>query len=282
MFRIVPLRRDASVRHLWQSDGGASGQTGLMNTMKRKKIRIIQVSDCHVPADPNALYRGQSADENLSGIVRAIRKWKPGLVMLTGDVSEDGSRESYERTSRLLAQTGADLIVLPGNHDDVNLMRQYFPAGPWDGPYVHRMGDWQILMLDSTVPGQVSGSFTTDELKLLQQVLQGNNKRHSLVALHHQPVLIGAAWIDRYRLESPEKFFAVIDRFPQVRCISWGHVHQDFCVQREGCSLLGAPSSVANSLPGTERFALDPAGPACRWLELSADGSVETGILYSA
>jgi hypothetical protein len=28
-----------------------------------------------------------------------------------------------------------------------------------------------------------------------------------------------------------------------------------------------------------ERFTLDLGGPACRWLELGVDGSVETGLL---
>lgn len=244
------------------------------------KVRIVQISDCHVAADPGTLYRGQSADKNLAAIVQAAKDWQPQLVLLTGDVSEDGSQESYERTSKLLAQTDVDVIALPGNHDDVSLMRQYFPAGPWDKPYAHFFHGWQLIMLDSTEPGQVSGSFSPDQLERLDQALSDDEEIHRLLALHHQPVMVGAPWIDRYRLESPEEFFAVIDQSPSVRCIAWGHVHQDFCIQRKGSTLLGAPSSVANSLPGTERFSLDPAGPACRWLELSADGSVETGILY--
>jgi len=250
--------------------------------MQQNSIRIIQISDCHVSADPHALYRGQSADKNLAGIVCAVRKWKPRLVMVTGDVSEDGSRESYERTSGLLSQTGAQVMALPGNHDDVELMSQYFPAGPWDGPYVMEVEGWQLILLDSTVSGQVAGSLSPRRLESLQLALHGDDRLHSLVALHHQPVPVGASWIDRYRLESPQQFFEIIDRAPGVRCITWGHVHHDFRMQRKGCTLLGSPSSVANSLPGTEQFSLDPAGPSCRWLELSADGGMETGILFYA
>jgi Icc protein len=246
----------------------------------RAKLRIIQVSDCHVSADPDALYRGQNADEGLAGIVRAARQWKPRLVIVTGDVSEDGSRESYERASGLLAQAGAPVTVLPGNHDQVELMSRYFPAGPWSGPYLLEMDDWQLILLDSTAPGSISGFFGPKKLEQLQDVLQGSRTKHSLVALHHQPVPVGASWIDRYALEAPQWFFNVIDQVPGTRCIAWGHVHHDFRARRKGISLLGAPSSVANSLPETERFSLDPAGPACRWLELSGDGGVDTGILY--
>jgi len=248
--------------------------------MNQSKIRIVQISDCHISADPHALYREQSADENLAGVVQAAMQWKPRLIMVTGDVSEDGSRESYERSSELLARTGAEVMVLPGNHDDVELMSRYFSAGPWNGPYTRQLESWQLLMLDSTVPGQVSGSLSPRKLDQLRHALNGKNELYSLVALHHQPIPVGGPWIDRYRLESPQQFFEVIDQAPNVRCIAWGHVHQDFSKQRKGCSLLGAPSSVANSLPGTDRFSLDPAGPSCRWLELSRDGGVETGILY--
>jgi hypothetical protein len=44
-------------------------------------------------------------------------------------------------------------------------------------------------------------------------------------------------------------------------------------------TVLGSPSSVANSLPVRETFTLDLGGPACRWLELSSKGTIETGLL---
>jgi Icc protein len=244
-------------------------------------LRIIQISDCHVSADPDALYRGQSADANLQKVLHLARQWNPALVLLTGDVSEDGSQESYERTSGLLAQTGVPVLALPGNHDDAEVMSRYFRSGPWDGPYVAEADNWQLVLLDSTEPDRISGCFSASSLEQIHASLRGKGRRHTLVALHHQPVPVGAPWIDRYMLESPARFFEVIDRSPRVRCISWGHVHHDFQVQRNGVTLLGAPSTVANSIPGTQRFTLDPAGPACRWLELSARGEVNTGLLYT-
>jgi Icc protein len=243
-------------------------------------LRIIQISDCHVSADPDTLYRGQSADANLQKIVHLARQWNPALVLLTGDVSEDGSRESYEYTSGLLARTGVPVLALPGNHDDLEVMSRYFRLGPWEGPHVTEAENWQLVLLDSTGPDRISGCFSASALKRIRASLDNNGRRHTLVALHHQPVPVGATWIDNYMLESPARFFEVIDESPQVRCISWGHVHHGFQVQRNGVTLLGAPSTVANSIPGAQRFSLDPAGPACRWLELSARGEVNTGLLH--
>jgi len=212
-------------------------------------------------------------------LLHQARQWSPDLILLSGDVSEDGSEESYQRTSGLLAETGVPVLALPGNHDDVEVMSRYFPLGPWHEPFVLEMENWQLVLLDSTEPGRISGCLGTSTLKQLQTSLQNSERDHSLVALHHQPVPVGAAWIDRYMLEQPSEFLQVISRSPRVRCISWGHIHHDFQAQSNDVTLLGAPSSVANSIPGTRRFTLDPAGPACRWLELMASGKVETGLL---
>ena len=132
--------------------------------------------------------------------------------------------------------------------------------------------------MNSTEPGKISGSFSQQELERLDEILRSSEAKHVLVAMHHQPVPVDAPWIDRYALENPSLFFNFIDRDRRVRCIVWGHVHQDFISQREGVMLLGAPSTVANSLPRTRRFTLDLAGPSFRWLELNSDGTVKTGI----
>jgi len=92
-------------------------------------------------------------------------------------------------------------------------------------------------------------------------------------------VPVGSPWIDRYPLLNAEEFWAVLDRHPGVRAVVWGHVHQAFDQNRGGVRLLSCPSSASNSLPGQEKFTRDPAGPACRWLDLASDGTIDTGIL---
>jgi Icc protein len=244
-----------------------------------KLLRVLQISDCHVPRDPQTPYRGLNADRNLASLLPAIRRWQPDLVLLTGDVSEDGSAASYGRVSAQLSTAGAPVLALPGNHDDPAVMRRYFPLGPWGGPHLYEKRNWLLVLLDSTEPGRVSGEFSEATLAELEQCLRKASNRHVLIALHHQPVLVGSLWIDRYPLDHADAFWSVIDRFAQVRCVTWGHVHQDFHALRGDAALLGSPSSVANSLPGRETFTLDIGGPAARWLELGADGVLETGLL---
>jgi Icc protein len=245
-------------------------------------MKILQVSDCHVSADPKVKYRGQSAGRNLREMLPVMCAWDPDLVLLTGDVSEDASPASYARVAAMLGTVGVPLLALPGNHDDPEVMKHHFRRGPWRGPYTRETGRWLLVLMDSTNPGRISGSFSQQALERLDEDLRGSSAEFILIALHHQPVPVNSPWIDRYALEDPGLFFNYIDRDSRVRCITWGHVHQDFRTQRNGVALLGAPSCVANSLPRTQRFTLDLEGPSCRWLELGDDGTVDTGLLRPA
>ena len=246
----------------------------------RSKLRVVQISDCHVAASPGVPYRGQNAAENLSSLLAPVRSWAPDLVLLTGDVSEDASEDSYRIVAGLLDEIPAPLYALPGNHDEPDTMRRFFAQGPWSGPLVIERGAWRIVLLDSTRSGEVSGFFSTAELRAFEATAREGDPCHLLVGLHHQPVATGSAWIDRYALQQAHEFLQTLEGLDRLRCVIWGHIHHDFRSWRDGVAMLGAPSTAVNSLPGMEQFTSDPKGPACRWLELAPDGAVRTGILY--
>lgn len=246
-----------------------------------RPLRLVQLSDCHVPSDPAATYRGLDAGGALERLLGAVRSHAPDLLLLTGDVSEDAGEASYQRVRNCLADTGLPLFALPGNHDEPAAMRRFFPRGPWEGPAFIEQDDWLLVLLDSTGPGRIDGTLSDETFVALEKGLADSAAGHVLVALHHQPVPVGSPWIDRYALVAAdaERLLALLERDGRVRCVTWGHVHQDFRAKRGGMLLLGAPSTVANGVPGREKFTLDEGGPACRWLVLGEDGSVETGLL---
>ena len=208
-----------------------------------------------------------------------VRAFGPDAILLTGDVSEDGSPASYNAVSERLAKVDVPVLALPGNHDDPGEMQKHFETGPWSGPRFVVLGDWLIVLLDSTGRDRIDGVLDDASLSALSAGLESHEQAHVLVLLHHQPMPVRSHWIDRYPLESPERFREMLSKDGRVRCVAWGHVHQDFVSKDEGILWLGSPSSVANGLPGCEKFTLDPAGPACRWLWLEPDGRVQTGLL---
>jgi len=246
---------------------------------EEKCLRVVQLSDCHLSADPRKPYRGQNADANLKKVWEKAVGWGPDLILLTGDLSEDASEVSYERLGGLL-QTDLPVLTLPGNHDNPEMMRRRFPNGPFDGPLVREFGDWMILMCDSTLPRRVEGGFSEEDLGTIREAMGRSSSDHILLALHHQPVCVAAPWIDKYRLLEPAGFLEVLDDEPRMRCVVWGHIHHHFAEERNGVLLLGAPSTAANSVARSDRFEPDPAGPACRTLQLGGNGSLAYGQLF--
>ena len=120
-------------------------------------FRLVQLSDCHLAGDPAADYRGGRPEEGLCSLLEAVRGWRPQMVLVTGDVSEDASAASYARAADRLGRLAETLVALPGNHDDPAAMRAQFARGPWDGPLVVAAGSWRLVLLDSCFPGRVDG-----------------------------------------------------------------------------------------------------------------------------
>jgi 3',5'-cyclic-AMP phosphodiesterase len=84
--------------------------------------------------------------------------------------------------------------------------------------------------------------------------------------------------MDSIGLRNPEALFAVLDRFPQVRAVLWGHVHQEYDQLRNGVRLLASPSTCIQFAPDSVEFKVDSTAPGYRWLRLHADGRLETGV----
>jgi Icc protein len=247
----------------------------------RRPFRIIQLSDCHLSGAPEASYRGVNARSALSSVVSQAAAWQPDLLLLTGDISEDLSPESYRYVAELLQKTGLPVITTPGNHDDPALQTRYFPATAWREPLDVAAGEWRLIVLNSSVEGAVAGTLTERMMDGLANALD-ESAAPKLVALHHQPVPVHSHWIDRYPLTNADRLWRLLDGRDDVRAVVWGHVHQAFRTGRGGIDLLAAPSTVSNSRPCSPEFEPDPAGPACRWLKLGSGGALSAGILRSA
>jgi Icc protein len=241
-------------------------------------IRIVQISDCHVSADLGREYRGINPHRNLKNLMQKVKAKKPDLLLATGDLSEDGSRESYRLLKKYLGIAGVPVLALPGNHDEPDLLADVFPGSPVDSIAVSEHGPWQIIRLNSCVPGRPEGHLTDEALTALETLLSTDKQRPRLISVHHQPIPVANPWIDKYPLDNPSRLLQLIDETPGVKIVLWGHIHHSFATELGGTAMLGSPSSAINSLAAVKRFTADPAGPACRWLQLNSDHTFLTGI----
>jgi len=244
-------------------------------------LRLVQITDTHLNEAEGGTLLGLDTDFSLGHVTALVREQRQhiDLVLGTGDISDHGSRHAYERAQTYFDQFGTPVLWLVGNHDDADAMAEVLGE---QGSLVRAAESehWQLLMLNSQIPGEVGGELGDAELQWLESCLESGRDRglHSLVCLHHQPVAIGSAWIDEQMVADSEAFFATVDQFEEVRGILWGHVHQGIDEERNGVRLMATPSSCIQFAPGSEGFKVDDQPPGYRWLDLHADGSIDTGI----
>lgn len=246
-------------------------------------LKLVQLSDCHVTGSDEVSYRGEQPRASLRAVVDRVIDWAPDLVLATGDLSEDASGSSYDFLAAQFERIPAPLWVTAGNHDDAAAIARSFAHTALSEPVRVHDGDWQVILLNSARDGEISGRLDAAQLEALHELL-ADDPRPALLALHHHPWPVASPWIDRYPLEHPQALCEVLASGPARQLVLWGHVHQALCQQHlvapeKLITGLAGPSTVCNSLPGQEKFTLDPAGAACRWLELEANGEWRTGLL---
>lgn len=166
--------------------------------------KIIHLSDLHVGKPGRA--------DRLQRIVAHLLIQPPTTIVITGDVTQDGSQGQYDRALEILrplTEAGFLLLVVPGNHDVgfwglryQHEARQRFDAfladltGPElcqeDYPYAYDIDDdVRVICVDSCVPpvplarGNV-GYGQRSKLAAACELAQEHGRR-IVVALHHHP-----------------------------------------------------------------------------------------------
>lgn len=244
-------------------------------------VRLTHLTDPHLYGGEGELLRGIATLPALEATLAHAkqRDWPPDAVLVTGDLVQDDPA-GYAPFRRVFGALRLPVLCLPGNHDEPQTMRRELDCAPFILGGSVDIGLWRIVLLDSTIPGSASGRLGAENLAALQSALAGAPQRHALVCLHHHPVPMASRWLDRVGLQNADEFFDVIDRHPNVRGIVWGHVHQSYDALRKGVRLLATPSTCAQFLPRSEQFAIDRRPPGYRTLELKADGSLLTEVIW--
>ncbi|MCG9728575.1 3',5'-cyclic-AMP phosphodiesterase [Shewanella sp. Isolate13] len=249
-----------------------------------ESVRIVQVTDPHLFADPEAQLLGVNTAQSLGAVLNTISavNYPAHFMLATGDISQDYSNESYHSFVEAIAPVGLPCHYLPGNHDDPRIMSLHMQGPKVFGQKRILAGNWQILMLDSTVRGRPGGHMSAEEFELIDSAIKAEPDRYILLVMHHNPILTGCNWLDQHCMDNGEDFIESVAQYPQVKGLLWGHVHQTIDTEHAGphgqLHLMATPSTCIQFKPKSPYFALDAQQPGYRLLELKSDGSILTNV----
>jgi Icc protein len=243
-------------------------------------VRLAQLTDCHILADAEGCLKGMNTRASFEAVCHALMNDHADidLLLATGDLSQDASAASYRYLAQGFDALRRPVFWLPGNHDDPGLMLDHL-RGAWISAHKQLLvGNWLIVLLDSTIAGETGGSLADSQLEFLATCLREQADRHALVCLHHQALPAGSEWIDRLGLRQPERLADTLKSCPNVRAVLWGHVHQQAHQRSAGIEWMSTPSTCVQFKPGSRNFALDELAPGYRHIELHADGRIVSGV----
>ncbi|MGQ9870892.1 3',5'-cyclic-AMP phosphodiesterase [Leptodesmis sp.] len=243
-------------------------------------LLIAQITDTHLFASAETSLLGLQTNETFQAVLEQVMtlEQRPDLFMLTGDLSQDGTVKSYKRLAMLLQPLGIPVYCIPGNHDCPTTMQAILTGVPFVPEKSLRLGGWQLILLDSSVPECVHGAVSPESLDWLEQELSHAPETPTLIALHHPPLQIGSQWMDGIGLTNAQEFLEVCDRHSQIRLILFGHIHQEFSHYRNGVTYLGTPSTCVQFKPNTADFTLDKQPPGYRLVNLYPGGNWKTQV----
>lgn len=250
-----------------------------MAQSKNGPVRIVQVTDPHLFMDRKGQLLGMDTEHSFTSVLDLVSKEQPDfdLMLMTGDLSQDGSVMAYQRIQELIKPFNKPYYWFCGNHDNrQNMIEAAKGTGAMKS--VVRQGKWQLILLDSSVPGEVHGYLAQDQLDILSSALEERPDLHTLVSLHHHPIEMKSQWIDTIGVKNSAEFIELLSAHNNVKAVLWGHVHQAHDDMRNGIRYLSTPSSCVQFTPESDEFDVDTLPPGYRWLELNDDGSITTDV----
>ncbi len=248
--------------------------------MQDAQFRILQISDIHLFANQERALLGVKTQESFDAVLNLIKANNhiPDLIILSGDLAQDGLEASYIRVADRLKEFPVPIYCIPGNHDDSDTMQKIFPLSTLTLQKQVVLDKWQIILLDSHKQREVEGFLTSSELDFMQKCLNEYPDKRAIIAFHHQPIFVNCAWLDRLGLTNADELWKILRNYPQVDTILFGHVHQEHEGMKNEIKYYSTPSTCIQFKKNSDPFALEELNPGYRVIDLYPNGDLITQV----
>ena len=245
---------------------------------------IAQISDCHITVSGKA-YGKAATNIAVQAAVNHLNKLptKPDCTIITGDITDAGSREEYLIANELLSNLEMPFFMIPGNHDhratmrDVFSQHEYLQRDVSNASIRYSIEEFPVRLigLDSLRPGLHGGGIDDEDLTWLGQKLA--DEQPTVVFMHHPPFATGVSYMDEEGFFNASRLKSILNAAPSVLRVCCGHIHRPImhmfgttpaCV----CPSTGLQLSLDLTRGAPECFVLEPNGFALHCFGTSIGG----------
>src|ERR1041385_2827461 len=212
-----------------------------------KTFNVALLSDTHIPAKADEVYRGFNMVNNFKRITPEVVAMTPELVIHNGDAARtEGKVEDYQAFSALLQpiMAVAPVCVSLGNHDDRTNFGTVFKANTGEKQMVTGKSVFVIehellrfIVLDSLMyTNKVAGQLGKAQRDWLAQYLPMIKDRPVAIFVHHSLEHNDGDLVD------VDHLFEILKPNRHVKAIFYGHSHVWSLTERQRVKLINLPA----------------------------------------
>ena len=206
---------------------------------------IAHISDLHI--SDNAF------DEAVfMQAVTEINNLQPDMIILSGDVTNNGYYRQYQQAIKYLDMFDAPLFAVPGNHDARNLGHQSFEELIGESSWkLTKEDDFMVIGLDSSSPDEDRGHVGNPQRMWMEHQLDQCviNDLSSIIVLHHRVIPIPDTGRERNVLSDAGDLLKTLTTH-EVDLILCGHKHVPNVWRINDTIVVNAGSISSNKLRG--------------------------------
>jgi Icc protein len=237
---------------------------------------IAQISDFHIKTSGALAYGAADTQRTLEVTIAHLNRLRPppDVVLVTGDLSDDGSAGSYQTVKAAMARLTLPFYLVPGNHDQKDRLAAAFPGHPYLDArvddsghgtvcYVVEQYPLRLIGMDTVTPGAHGGGLGKGRLAWLDRTLARRPDTPALVFMHHPPFPAAIGHMDTEPFANRRRLADLFKRHSQVQRIACGHIHRAITTRFGGvaatvCPGVGMQLALELTPEAPSRFVLEP------------------------
>ena len=203
---------------------------------------IVQLSDLHVGS--------QFQPDVFETIVTEVNELNPDVIVITGDLTNEGLMKEYEKCKSLLKQFRTKKIIsISGNHDYRNtgylLFKKFFPFET-----INELDNDVILVTVGTArPDRNNGEVGYRQNLWLERTMKKYKDKIKIVAMHHHLIPIPDTGSDQLTVvDAGDVLRTILDT--QVDVVLCGHKHRPWAWNFGKLTVVNAGTASSERLRG--------------------------------
>ena len=203
---------------------------------------IVQISDLHIGS--------QFLEEKFNLLVNEVNELNPDVIVITGDLTNEGLMKEYEKCKLLLSKFNTKkIITISGNHDYRNtgylLFKKFFPFES-----VNELSDDVVLVTVGTArPDRNDGEVGYRQNIWLERTMKKYKNKIKIVAMHHHLIAIPDTGSDQLTVvDAGDVLRTILDTHVDV--VLCGHKHRPWAWNFRNLTVVNAGTATSERVRG--------------------------------